>query len=125
MADEHIAMSDVVLDLPPPVSVNNTRKIDWFGHKKLKAWKEQADRYVMSAKRCDSVRFDRIPRFELHVILSEDHCNLDADNSLKSTIDYLRRIEVIANDAKKNMRRIVVEWGYAPAGMRVTVRPIK
>jgi Holliday junction resolvase RusA-like endonuclease len=118
----NIAAADVVLDLPPPMSVNRTRRINWSAQPKLRAWKEYADRYVLVAK-SKGMKFERIERFEITIILSEDHCELDADNALKNTIDYLRRIEVIANDAKKNMRKITVEWGKAPAGLRVIVRP--
>jgi len=113
----------VVLDLPPPLSVNRTRRVDWTAQPKLRAWKEQADRFVMAAKRSPNPpKFDRLERFTVTIILSEDHCELDADNGIKSVIDYLRRIEVIANDAKKNMRGLHVIWGHAPAGCRVVVR---
>jgi len=49
---------------------------------------------------------------------------MDLDNCCKVLIDYLRRIELIANDAPKNMRRLVVEWGEAPEGVRVEVTPL-
>jgi len=117
------AQDVVMLDLPPPLSVNRTRRVDWTAQPKLRAWKEQADRFVMAAKRSPNPpRFDRLERFVVTIILSEDHCELDADNGIKSVIDYLRRIEIIANDSKKNMRGLHVIWGHAPAGMRVIVR---
>ena len=117
--------TDIVLDLPPPVSVNRSRKIDWRGHKKVAAWKDQADRFLLIAKARKEVRFDKIPRFEIVVVLSEDHVDADADNILKLLIDYLRHCDIVADDAKHNMRRIVVEWGHAPAGCRVIVRPME
>jgi Holliday junction resolvase RusA-like endonuclease len=115
---------EVVLDLPPPMSVNRSRRIDWRSQAKLQAWKEHADKFVLAAKSRGELKFERIPKFSIEIVLSEDHCKIDADNGLKCIIDYLRRVDIIANDAKKNMRRIVVDWGHAPAGVRVTVRPL-
>lgn len=117
--------AEVVLDLPPPVSVNRSRKIDWEGHQRLKEWKRGADAYVFVAKcrEVNPLRLEKIPRFHLHITLDDRLNQLDADNALKGLIDYLRRIGLIENDAKKNMRSLLVDWGVAPAGCRVTVRP--
>jgi Holliday junction resolvase RusA-like endonuclease len=117
--------ADIVLDLPVPPSVNRTRRIDWSKRDVLRAWSNTADAYVMAAKgRANSpLRLSKVPRFELKIVLSEHHTRIDLDNSLKSLIDYLRRIEVIEDDSPKHMRRLVVEWGLAPHGCRVTVRP--
>lgn len=117
--------ADIVLDLPPPISVNKMRKIDWTASKRLQAWKRSADNYVLAAKcRSDNpLKLVKIPRFELWITLSEAIVEIDADNSLKHLIDYLRRIELIENDAKKNMRGVHVVFGVAPIGCRVTVRP--
>ncbi len=113
----------VMLDLPPPVSVNAIRKIDWANHAKMKAWKEHADLFVLAAKRrAHPPRFDRMERFVVTIILSEDHCALDLDNACKGVIDYLKRIEIIADDAPKNLRGLHVIWGKAPSGCRVIVR---
>lgn len=116
---------DVVIDLPAPPSINKLRKIDWLNFKKFKQWKKAADSFVLAAK-CrsrDPIKLNRIPRFELHITMSEDHTGIDLDNGLKCLIDYLHAIELIENDAPKNMRRIVVEWGRAPEGCRVVVVP--
>lgn len=116
---------DIVLDLPPPISVNRTHKIDWAANKKLANWKRSADNYVLAAK-CrgvDPLQLVKVERFELWIILSEAMVDIDADNSLKNLIDYLRRIELIKNDAKKNMRAVHVTFGVAPIGCRVIVRP--
>lgn len=115
---------DVVLDLPAPISANVARKINWAAHKRLTDWKRGADAYVFAAK-CRKVmplKLVRIPRFELTVVLDEAFNDLDLDNSLKSLIDYLVYINLIENDAKKNMRALHVFWGVAPTGCRVTVR---
>lgn len=119
-------MNDIVLDLPPPISVNKLRKIDWSASKKLANWKRSADNYVMAAKcRADNpLKLAKIPRFELWITLSESMVDIDADNGLKQLIDYLCRIELIENDAKKNMRALHIMFGVAPIGCRVVVRPL-
>lgn len=116
--------ADIVLDLPAPPSVNKIRKIDWINHGHAQKWRRAADKFVLAAKvrAVDPVRLRKIERFELLVILSEEHTRQDLDNSLKCLIDYLRYIELIADDAQCNMRRLTVEWGYAPEGCRVIVR---
>lgn len=115
---------DITLDLPVPPSVNRSRKIDWSAVSKVNAWKKHADALILLSRRGGHVPFARrYARFELHIVLSEFHTKVELDNALKTLIDYLRRIEVIENDAPKNMRKITVEWGYAPEGARVTVRP--
>jgi Holliday junction resolvase RusA-like endonuclease len=111
---------DVVLDLPVPPSVNRTKRIDWKYQKKLKVWKQSADGFVHIAKR-NGLKLEKIPRFELRIVFSEEHTNSDLDNIIKHLIDYLRYIELLADDAKKHMRKIVVEWGEAPEGARITV----
>jgi Holliday junction resolvase RusA-like endonuclease len=112
----------VVLDLPVPPSVNRARRVNWGkdGYPKLKAWHQQADNLLMIASRYKPAR---IERFELQITVSDQHTGMDLDNGLKALIDYLRRIEAIANDAPANMRRLTVEWGEAPQGCRVQIRP--
>lgn len=114
----------MTIDLPPPISVNKSRKIDWRGQKEVSEWVDQADRFLLVAKSRKEVRFDKIERFELRIVLSEDHVKIDADNGVKLLIDYLRHRDVLANDAKKNLRKFSVEWGYAPAGVRITIIPL-
>jgi Holliday junction resolvase RusA-like endonuclease len=125
-ADPPFAVApDIVLDLPPPVSVNELRKVYYPKGPKANAWREMADRFLLVAKSRNEVRFDRIPHFEVRLVLSEQHNKIDLDNGVKIVIDYLRRREIIQNDAPKNLRRLVVEWGHAPAGCRVTVTPLE
>ena len=109
-----------MLDLPLPPSINRTRRVDWRNHRVIREWTAHADALVLSGPK---VTGRMIPRFELFVVVSEK-CRNDLDNSLKTLIDYLRRIEVIIDDGPKHMRRITIEWGSAPEGCRVTVRPI-
>lgn len=113
-----------VVDLPPPPSVNETRKINWHAAKKLERWKKSADKLVLAAKSrsVNPLGLKKVPgRFELRVVVSEHHTNMDLDNALKNIIDFLCRIELITDDGPKYMRRLIVEWGLAPEGCRVTI----
>lgn len=119
-----VPSADIILDLPAPPSVNLTRRIDWSAVRHVKAWQNVANAYVLAAKgrKLSPLRLSKIPRFELHVVMSE-RSKIDLDNGLKALIDYLRKIELIEDDSPKHMRRLVVEFGRAPMGCRVTVKP--
>lgn len=116
---------DMVIDLPAPPSVNRTRKLDFSSLRITNAWKNVANAYVLAAKgrRNSPLRLTKVSRFELLVVFAETH-KLDLDNGLKSLIDYLRKIEAIEDDSPRHMRRLVVEFGNAPMGVRVTIRPL-
>ena len=116
---------DIVLDLPAPPSVNRTRRVDWAATKVVKAWQNVANAYVLAAKgRSNSpLKLTKVQKFELHVLMS-DQSKIDLDNGLKALIDYLRKIELIEDDSPKHMRRLVVEFGRAPFGCRVTIKPL-
>ena len=115
---------DTVLDIPLPPSVNRTRRLDKAALPKVKAWKEAADKTIMASGQMRRA-WRNMKRYELTIVLDEAQCNLDPDNPVKSAIDYLRRIEIITDDAPKNARRITIEWGDAPAGMRLIIRPLE
>lgn len=117
---------DIVLDLPAPPSVNRVRRINWKAVAVVNSWKNVANAYVLAAKgrQISPLKLTKIPRFELHIRMSEHHTKIDLDNGLKTLIDYLRSIDLIEDDSPKHLRRLVVEWGTAPFGCRVTVRPL-
>lgn len=117
---------DIVLDLPSPPSVNRTRKINWAARRAVEAWKNVAHAYVLAAKgrSVAPLKLTKIPKFELTVTLSRHHTRIDLDNGLKAVIDYCRQIELIEDDSPKHMCRLVVEYGLAPHGCRVVVRPM-
>ena len=112
---------DIVLDLPLPLSVNKTRKIDWKSYKKTTAWLRQADAHFLMQKQ-------RLPppilgRFEITIMLREG-CQRDADNCAKSAIDAMRRFRLISDDDPSHMRRVVIEFGDVE-GCRVTIRSME
>ena len=109
----------ITLDLPVPPSVNRTRKVDWKAAVVFKSWIQQADTMVIASR----LKLSKLFCFSLHIVISEKHTRIDLDNGIKWLIDYLRRIEVIADDSPKHLRKLTVEWGEAPEGARVTVAP--
>ena len=119
------APPDMVIDLPAPPSVNRTRKLDFSSLRVVNAWKNVAHAYVLAAKgrRNSPLRLTKVSRFEL-LIVFDDSSRLDLDNGIKILIDYLRKIEAIENDSPKHMRRLVVEFGNAPMGVRITVKAL-
>lgn len=120
---------DVVLDLPVPPSVNKTRRYDTVCTRLVRDWKDRAMPMVLAAKtsKDNPLRLSKIKRFEIAIVISEDHTNMDLDNGIKTLIDYLKAIEIIKDDSPKNLRGLTVIWGSredAPEGCRVYVKPI-
>lgn len=114
---------DIVLDIPLPPSVNRTRRIDHAAAAMVETWKRAADLTLMASGQYRAARkAEPLERFELQIILCEKRCPLDPDNPVKAAVDYLRRIELIKNDDKRYMRRLVVEWGEAPEGCRLILK---
>lgn len=110
----------ISIDLPLPPSVNQSRKIDWAGQAKVRAWRETAGIMLMAAKPRMATR--KIPgQFEATIVLSEK-CRLDPDNAVKSLIDFARRFDLITDDSPKYFRRLVVEFGNAPEGCKLILR---
>lgn len=113
-----------VVDLPAPMSVNSTRRVDWRNRAKVTAWHKNADSMMMFVPK--AARRPVLGKYELLIQMSET-VKLDADNGLKQIIDYLRRIELVVDDSPKYLRRLVVEWCHpavAPQGVRVTIQEL-
>lgn len=113
---------DTVLDVPVPPSVNRTRSVNWAGACDVKAWQKRAGMMLMASGQYRRAQ-KSIPRFEIKIVLCETLCRLDLDNASKHAIDFLRHLGIITNDGPKQMRRVTIEWGLAPAGCRLIVRP--
>lgn len=109
----------IVLDLPAPLSVNETRRINWAAKPKIGRWIRAADALVMSQGRLPTPIHGR---FQVTLTMPMDGA-LDLDNTPKQVIDYLRRLELVDNDNPRHMRRVLLEFGEAPEGCRVVVRP--
>lgn len=117
----------LIVDLPPPPSVNRVRRIDWANRKRASRWIEAADKLVIFQRSGTNnpLRNGKITgRFEATITLDGQRNLLDADNAIKSILDYAVRIELVTDDSPKFLRRLIVEWGYAPEGARLTLREI-
>jgi hypothetical protein len=111
---------DIVLELPLPLSVNRTRKIDWSHHARARAWRDDAGLRFLMQK-----RFLPSPikgRYEL-ILTLRDGSRMDADNGVKIIVDALRRWGLVEDDDPKHLRKLTVEFG-AVEGCRVTIRPM-
>lgn len=110
-----------MLDLPTPLSVNKTRRIDWASKGRIDAWVKSADALVMSKGR----RPKPLPgRYEATIVLPEDSAG-DLDNLPKMILDYARRIELVVNDSPRYMRRLILEFGDAPEGCRLILKSLE
>jgi Holliday junction resolvase RusA-like endonuclease len=107
----------ITLDLPTPPSVNRTRKIDWKGEAKRRAWVAQCDKHL-TVQRIKPHNVAIAGRYQATISLPED-CPIDPDNGIKALLDYVRRVELVRDDSRKYLRRLVVEFGEAPEGVRV------
>jgi len=114
---------DTVLDVPVPPSVNRTRKVHWAGHRAYVAWKKQAGLHLIANHQFRKA-VKNIGRHELVIILNEEKCALDQDNPIKAAGDFLKAIGIILDDSPKYRRRTIIEWGDAPDGCRLIVRPL-
>lgn len=110
----------IVLDLPVPVSVNRTRRVNYAGMPAKRTWMQEADCLVMAAGRLPTAI---VGPFELTVTMNEKSWRIDPDNGLKELIDFCRRLNLIENDSPRFVRKITMEWGEAPEGCRVTIKP--
>lgn len=111
----------IELDLPPPLSVNRTRKVDWAARRSVAAWVDQADRLVMSQGKLPN---PLMGRYEATVVLREGSAK-DCDNVVKGILDYARRIGLVADDSPTYLRRLTVEFGNAPEGCRLILRGVE
>lgn len=111
-------MSDIVLDLPAPLSVNRTRRIDWKTYPKVKAWLREADGLFLMQKRTLAPAIKG--RYEI-IITLRDGSSIDLDNTPKLLIDTVRRFNLVSDDDPSHMRRVTLEFGDVE-GCRVTVR---
>lgn len=104
--------SPFILTLPLPPSVNTMTYKLGNRSSSVQAWIKSAGRYVLAMKPLPPTM---IEPFQLRIVWPEiDAGKWDCDNRVKPLLDYLQRIELIAND--KLCRRLLVEFGYVPRG---------
>ena len=115
--------ADIVLDIPLPPSVNRTRKIDWKNWKSYKKWRSDTYFHLKANRQLDKAPRG-IQQYELRITLDWLRCNQDPDNPIKAASDLLKVLGVITDDSPKFAKRITIEWGSAPDGCRLTLRPV-
>jgi Holliday junction resolvase RusA-like endonuclease len=115
------ALPDIVLDLPPPISVNRIWRRSKAGMIKSLAyqrWIKRADAMLLELGQLKGVR--PIPgNFTAFIVVKRS--NLDLDNNSKSVLDFLQSRNFIVND--RLCEELTLRWGEAPTGCRVTVKP--
>jgi hypothetical protein len=113
----------IVLDLPAPLSVNRTRRIDYRSMPALKAWRGKADAlFLMQKRKLPSGETINGP-FEAIIVINP-MSRLDLDNGIKLLIDTAKDYGLIPDDSPKYLRKLTVEFGEAPEGARLTLNRI-
>lgn len=112
---------DIELDLPAPLSVNRTRRVDYGALKDIAQWRAEAEGYFLLIKQQLAGR-KILGRYEAIVILNEKN-RLDIDNGVKGLLDFARHVEVVEDDSPKYLRKLTVKFGVAPHGARLILRP--
>jgi hypothetical protein len=110
-------LPDIVINLPSPLSVNRTRRIDWKNYPLVKEWQRQADALFLLQKR--SLPPPIQGQYGITITL-EDGSRIDADNTVKLLIDTIRRYRLVVDDDPKRMRHVVIEFGDVE-GCRITI----
>ena len=135
MADApfHCPPDQVVIDLPYPPSVNRlwrstaAEKNRVYLSPSYVKWKGAADALLLGSRGWRAKKITGAFHIDISLCpTSQGHPRGDLDNRIKAVLDYLQRIEIIAND--KNCQRLLAEWvdlARAPHGCRVTLRPAR
>lgn len=114
---------DIVLDLPPPISVNRIWRQAKAGHViksfVYKRWIKQADAMLLELGQLRGVK-PIAGKFTALIVVKR--INMDLDNCSKVTMDFLQNRNFILND--NLCEELTLRWGDAPTGTRVTVKAL-
>lgn len=116
---------EIVIDLPMPPSVNRIWRARRAGKARVSIspeydqWKRHADRLAIATGACRGVK-KIMGKFEAQIVLQRQRGDLD--NRVKGVLDWAQSRELTHDD--QNCERLVVEWGEAPHGCRLTIRPV-
>lgn len=120
-----VVVGGIVIDLPTPPSVNRIWRANRAGPNKVSkskeyvSWQRSADALAMSTGQFRGLK-TIVGKFEAAIVLKR--VPGDLDNRTKGVLDWLQSRGVIVDD--KFCEKLTVEWGDAPTGCRVTVRPL-
>ena len=112
----------ITLNLPVPPSVNRIRRVDWAGNKKRSEYYLRSDLFLVAhGPRPPPVRLIT-GAFEIRIQIPESLSGIDLDNHAKALLDYLVSREFIPDDAKRYLRRLVIEWGSPTPACHITIK---
>ena len=114
----------ITLDLPIPPSVNRLRRVDWANHKKRQEYYLRTDLFLTAhGPRPAPVRLIK-GAYEIRIQIPESLSGIDLDNHCKAILDYLVSREIVPDDSRRFLRRLVVEWGSPTPACRITIKEI-
>ena len=112
---------DIVLDLPAPISVNRLWRVSKRSVIKsvvYTKWVKTADDMLLELGQLRGVK-PIAGKFTALIVVKRSR--MDIDNSAKCILDFLQSRNFIVND--KLCEELILRWGEAPMGCRVTVKP--
>lgn len=125
----HNGPPGIEIDLPLPTSTN---RIWRRGHARStgRTWTYLSKSYVTwkgKAAEALKAQFPATPQtitgpFDVRLVITRaKRYKLDLDNRIKACLDFCAQSGLIEDDKFQN--RVVVEWGRAPMGARLTLTP--
>lgn len=112
---------DIVLDLPAPISVNRIwrkTKSGMIKSDRYRQWMAKADAMLHYTGQLKGLK-PIVGNFTALLIVKRS--NLDLDNNAKCVLDFAQSRCFIVDD--KLCEELILKWGDAPAGCRLTLRP--
>ena len=123
-------MTEIILDLLPPISSNAIWRAVNGGmlkSKRYRVWQEKCFALLMTQKQWRGKKIKG--QFIATLILDEKkmRSNSDADNKIKAPVDVCKTLNLIVDDNIKYMREVHIllkDEVAAPAGCRLILRSI-
>ena len=105
----------LVLDLPPPISVNRMRRIDWRNQKTYINWRIWAGRLYQESggdRKHDAI----VGPYAVVLTIDPKHSKADLDNTIKAAIDWAVGMKLVQGDGPQYLRELTVRWGETKYG---------
>jgi hypothetical protein len=119
-----IEKTHISFDLPIPPSVNRLRRVDWSNNRGRQEYYLRSDLFLTAyGPRPAPVRLIK-GAYEIRIQIPESLSGIDLDNHCKAILDYLVSREIVPDDSRRFLRRLVVEWGSPTPACRITIKAI-
>lgn len=124
-AVDRSSFKDIEVHLPMPPSVNRIWRANKAGSKRVSTsqeyrnWRAHADILAISMRALHGVKKIQGP-FEAHIVIKRGRGDLD--NRIKGVLDWAQSRELVRNDS--DCQKLLVEYGDAPHGCKLTLRPV-